>query len=71
MRGYNKKFKPLVDALAKRASKGRNTTHKDYFERKCAELNLNFEEANQALRTSKVITRMSRNQSWPVAILIV
>ena len=59
----------LKSMINNRIMHGKNTTHKDWFEIQCKNLNLDLEKTSQRLRTAGIIRKLSSNKAWPVCLI--
>lgn len=62
--------KEMLSMLKNRIKRGISTTHKDWFSFQCKRLNLDFDITQEKFKNRGIIRKMSKNNSWPVAIMM-
>lgn len=60
----------LINRMSGRVVRGKVTTHKDWFESACDELELDFVHTMSKLLNNKLVTRCSKSNLFPVSIMI-
>ena len=60
----------LISMMSNRVKARKITTQKEWFECKCASLNLDFNKTTIKLLNNNLIKRSSKGNLWPVSIMI-